>query len=45
MFFFHTKGDNTLSKGESSLLGRVIFLEGKSSNCFLYDFNVFLFSV
>jgi hypothetical protein len=26
-------------------LGGVIFLEGKSFNCFIYAFNVFLFGV
>jgi hypothetical protein len=39
------KGGEYSFKGENTLLGGVIFLEGKSFNCFLYDFNVFLFGV
>jgi hypothetical protein len=31
--------------GENTRLGGVIFLEGKSFNCFLYAFSVFIFDV
>jgi hypothetical protein len=39
------KGENIPSKGDNTLLGGVILLEGKSFNYFIYAFNVFLFGV
>jgi hypothetical protein len=40
----YKSGEYSLKGGEHSFRG-VIFLEGKSFNCFLYSYHVFLFGV